>query len=230
MSEEELPNSASRAPALKASYAECERPDAGEQQCLKKVDEASERRLSPDKHRPTQRVPFSFRPLSPKDWQLYRDIRLATHADFGDSELLRTESFHKDDYWQNELSDSSSKRFGLFHGDQIAGMTEISTKESVCVPFYEFTGSYILKEFRNRKLGDLLHQGRLDYLRENIDGQAKVLTKIWHENIASQKVAERNGFLYRETIMEGECPYRVYTRDLHNELPSRRPAIGFPAP
>ena len=80
----------------------------------------------------------------------------------------------------------------------------------------EFTGSYILQAYRDHKLGDLLYEARLSYVRDHSDAR-KVLAKVFNENPASIRVAERNGFTRVGNVSEGydRVLYRVYSRDIN---------------
>jgi RimJ/RimL family protein N-acetyltransferase len=153
---------------------------------------------------------FICRPLEENEWQTYRAIRLATLEDSRDTERLAQESIYDEAYWRAEVADPANRKLGLFEGKKIAGMTTISLNGGDSA---EFTGLYILEKYRNRKLGDLLIQASLNYLQDH-HGPEKILTKIWNKNIASQKVAERNGFTYKKTIGDGDVLYRVYSREL----------------
>jgi RimJ/RimL family protein N-acetyltransferase len=157
---------------------------------------------------------FTCRLLGEEEWKTYRAIRLATLADSGDYDRLAEERRLDESHWRAEVTDPANKKFGLFCGEKIIGMTTISLSEKPRPDHgCEFTGSYILQGYRDRKLGNLLYEARLSYLRDRGDIR-KALTKVFNENGPSQRVAERNGFICVDTISEDGIVYRVYSRDV----------------
>lgn len=152
--------------------------------------------------------------LDEDDWHTYRSIRLETLRDSEDYDRLAEESTFDESYWRAEVADYTNKKFALFYANKIIGMTTISFSEKLRADHAcEFTGSYILHEYRGLKLGDLLYRTRLLYLREFGYAQ-KALVKIFNENIIAQRIAERNGFSRTDTIAEGDVKYYLYKHDL----------------
>jgi RimJ/RimL family protein N-acetyltransferase len=155
----------------------------------------------------TQR--FSCRPLSGEDWMIYRTIRLALWEDSHEVERKAEDEARGPAYWQQEATNSPYKNFVLFDGSHPIGMTMISFSESLVPSACEFTGSHILKSYQGRKLGDLLHQARKDYLRAT-NGPAKILTEIWPAAARSRAVVERNGFTKFATIQDENGDHDIY--------------------
>lgn len=162
---------------------------------------------------------FSCRLLDGADWATYRAIRLAGLADSGDYDRQFKESTFDESYWCAEVTDLNNKKFGLFSGENIIGITIISFNQKFQSDYTcEFTGSYILKDYRNQKLGNMLFEARMSYL-QNHGGASKVFTKVFNENIASQRVVERNNFTYVGTVSEDNDSVlcRVYCKDVKLE-------------
>lgn len=161
-------------------------------------------------------VPASFtcRLLGDNEWKTYQAIRLATLADSGDYDRLAEESTLDESHWRAEVADPTNKKFGLFCSERIIGVTTISFTEELQLDHAcEFTGSYILQGYRDRKLGNLLYEARLSFLRDHSDIR-KAISKVFNENGPSQRVAERNGFTCVDTTSDVGVVYRVYSRDV----------------
>lgn len=157
---------------------------------------------------------FTCRPLGEDEWKAYQAIRLATLADSGDYDRLAEESALDEYHWRRQVTDPTSKKFGLFCNETIVGMTTISFPEQLHPDHScEFTGSYILQVYRDHTLGNLLYETRLSYLRDHSDSR-KAITKIFNGNGPSRRVAERNGFACVGTTSEDGVIYSIYNRDV----------------
>jgi len=110
--------------------------------------------------------------------------------------------------------------FGLFHGINIIGHAHVilpSTDSKFSVP--QINGSYILEPYRGEKLGDLLHEARLEYIHKHTSYDT-VQTEIWKKNGTSISVAKRNGFEITEQPATNGGDYFVLQRSIDRQTPN----------
>jgi RimJ/RimL family protein N-acetyltransferase len=139
--------------------------------------------------------PYHLKKLTPDDWLIFKQIRLEAlqqaHGVFGGS--YEKESQHPDDYWQERISDPLSAYWGLFHDNEIIGLTGARAYDTDIF----LVASYIRAEHRKKGLSTLYYRARIDWAKEN--GYKKVIVSHREDNIASKKANQNFGFVYTHT-------------------------------
>ena len=141
-------------------------------------------------------IQFTIRRFSPEDLGLYKAIRLeALQLETGvfGSNYAREAGF-TDEQWLARINGYDSDCFGLFHGDQLIGLTGIVI-DWEDVTLAHMTQSYIRKEHRGKGLSRLLYEARLAWVSER--PQIRRL-RIGHRdsNHRSMAANQRYGFKF----------------------------------
>jgi GNAT superfamily N-acetyltransferase len=133
------------------------------------------------------------RRLTPDDWAVWRDVRLASLADapyaYGSS-LAREEGFGEAD-WRARLDPASGQSAVAVLGDRVVGAacgyTPPGADAVLLVAMWARPGT------RGCGVGDLLVADVLSWAREN--GWPSVSLRVADGNVAARRLFERNGFV-----------------------------------
>jgi RimJ/RimL family protein N-acetyltransferase len=110
---------------------------------------------------------MNVRAIAPSEWQAFRDFRLvALKSAPGAYETTYAHAAARsEDDWRSLLSPERQQMFGLFDGDRLIGITAVFTsREDVTTAMLAM--SFILPEYRGKRLSRLLYEARLDWVRE----------------------------------------------------------------
>jgi RimJ/RimL family protein N-acetyltransferase len=139
---------------------------------------------------------ITIRALDSTEWVAFRDFRLqalkSAPGVFGssyESEVTRTA-----EEWQDTVTGPGHQVFGLFDGKHLIGITAAFTwREDPSGETALLAMSFILPEYRGRRLSRLLYQARLDWIRKHSEFKRAV---VFHRrsNEASRRANERHGF------------------------------------
>lgn len=146
---------------------------------------------------------ISIRPLEPREWQAFRDFRLAAlrampgvFSSAYEGELARAE-----DWWRDTLGGPGRRVFGLFDGDRLIGITAVFTsRDDPSGSTALLAMSFILPDYRGRGLSDLFYRARLAWVRERPQFK-RILVSHRASNEASRRANQRHGF-----ILVGRAP------------------------
>jgi RimJ/RimL family protein N-acetyltransferase len=145
-----------------------------------------------------------IRRLTIDDWEANRDIRLEALAEFPGNyftSLAEAEARTEAD-WRAMLESPTLTVFGLYDGDQLAGLTAIYiADEDPTGKTAGFAMSYIRPAWRGQGHAAALHKARLDWARGN--GMTRVIVSHRASNTASRRAIERSGF-----TRTGAVPHR----------------------
>ena len=144
------------------------------------------------------------RRLTSDDWIPNREIRLEALAEFPGNyftSLAEAEARTETD-WRAMLTDPKMAIFGLYDGDQLAGLTAIYiADEDPTGKTAGFAMSYIRPAWRGQGHAATLHKARLDWARAN--GMTRVIVSHRASNTPSARAIARSGF-----TRTGAVPYR----------------------
>lgn len=144
---------------------------------------------------------YSIRRFTASGVEHYRTLRLeALQQEPGvfSSSYAREIAFTKEQ-WLDRLNNVSSACFGLYHGDELVGLTGIVI-DKLETHLAHMTQSYIRAEYRGKGLSHLLYDARIQWAKEK---GIKIL-RIGHRenNLRSKAANQHYGFkyTYRESI------------------------------
>lgn len=161
---------------------------------------------------------MEIRRLTPADWRANRAIRLEALAECPGNYFtsLAEAEARSDDEWRAMLENPDLAIFGLFDGDQLAGLTAIYIDGDD--PDGRTAGlamSYIRPGYRGRGLTALLYRARLGWARER--GCTRVIVSHRASNTPSRRAIERHGFT-RTGSRSHVWPDGVAEEDIQYEL------------
>lgn len=138
------------------------------------------------------------RPFQPEEWQLYKAIRLkALQSDpnvFSSS--FAKEAEYPDTRWQNALSDPNIGIFGVFHYEDVIGLTGVAlAREDASGKTAKLWGSWLEKNWRRRGLSGKMYQARLDWARAHPTVK-QVIVSHRQSNTASKMANQKHGFKF----------------------------------
>ncbi|RYZ52368.1 MAG: GNAT family N-acetyltransferase [Sphingobacteriales bacterium] len=129
------------------------------------------------------------------DLEAYKAMRLESLKNcpgyFGNSYDL--EAAFPETEWQHRLTDTSRACFGLYHLDELIGITAILIEDADARQAY-LTQSYIRESHRKRGLSRLLYQARINWAKEQ--GVRKLIIGHRKSNEISRRANQRFGFIY----------------------------------
>jgi len=162
-------------------------------------------------------MPVSIRQLQTHEWETLKSTRL--YALQADPQAFRsTASIEKrltEDDWKAQLTNQDIAVFVLCNDDEPIGITysgidknDPSRKTAI------FWGSWIKKDFRQKRLSKLLYNSRIDWANKHISIQKIIITHR-ESNKTSQKAILSNGFkitsqspkLWHDGVTEDEIFY-----------------------
>ena len=139
---------------------------------------------------------YAIRRLLPYEAEAYRAIRLeALQTEpgiFGNS--YAKESDFPDEQWQARVSNPHGAVFGLYHGEELVGLTGIVVDAEVDPVTGYMTQSYIRPEHRGRRLSRMLYDARIAWARER--GLKRLTIGHRESNAVSKAANQRYGFRY----------------------------------
>jgi GNAT superfamily N-acetyltransferase len=162
-----------------------------------------------------------IRPLCEVDWEMLRTLRLrALQSEPGMfSSSYEDERNHQESHWRRLASNENDGQriFGLFAGDVLIGITAAFTYRG------DPTGrtailamSYILPEYRGRRLSRLYYEARLAWIRS---ASAFEVVRVSHRrsNERSRRANQRHAFVetcanpvvWLDGITEDEVVYEL---------------------
>lgn len=142
---------------------------------------------------------FTIRELRGDDWRALREIRLEAlraHPEFF-CPSRDEEAFSELD-WRARLDNPSGASFGLYHGDEIIGLTGIVYVRSQAeTQSAHLVSSYIKEGFRGRGLSRLFYKARIDWAQKQ-RGISTIIVEHREDNIPSQRAHQGFGFEFFE--------------------------------
>jgi len=142
---------------------------------------------------------IAIRPFETAEWQRFREFRLAALAaepgvfasSYSDAEARPAED------WKRTIEGSDRRVFGLFDDQRLIGITAAFTwREDPTGRTAFLAMSFILPEYRGRRLSRVLYRARLDWIRAQKQF-ARVVVSHRASNEASGRAMLHFGF--RET-------------------------------
>jgi RimJ/RimL family protein N-acetyltransferase len=132
------------------------------------------------------------RRLTVDDWQANRTIRLEALAECPGNYFtsLAEAEARSDDQWRGMLMSATLVVFGLFDGDDLAGITAIIREHADTATL---AMSYIRPAWRGQGYSALLCRARLDWARGL--GVRRILVSHRASNQPSRRAIERHGFV-----------------------------------
>jgi GNAT superfamily N-acetyltransferase len=161
---------------------------------------------------------YSIHRFPPEALPAYKAIRLeALQTEpgfFGNS--YDFEAALTDAQWAARLSNASGACFGLYHGDELIGLTGIVVSDPGKPREAYMTQSYIRKEHRGLGLSRLLYEARLAWANEY--GIIRLVIGHRESNAASKAANQHFGFHYTHSESrnwpdghtEDMCYYELY--------------------
>jgi RimJ/RimL family protein N-acetyltransferase len=144
---------------------------------------------------------MNIRPLLPSEWELFRDFRLhALQAAPGLFETTYAQAAARSEGdWRALLAPERQQIFGLFDGDKLVGMTAVFTSKDNPATA-QLAMSFILPDYRGRKLSRLLYRARIDWARSRKTFR-RIIVGVRASNAASTGAMRAAGFqpTHRET-------------------------------
>lgn len=140
-----------------------------------------------------------IRQLLPADWQQFKSIRLEAlrveaavyAASYGDLKDM------PDGFWQERLIDNNFGYFGLYHGDELIGLSGVVC-DTAKKHEAEFIASYIRKEHRGKGFSKLFYEARIEWAR--INGITHIIISHRESNLASKKANQHFGFQFTHSV------------------------------
>jgi RimJ/RimL family protein N-acetyltransferase len=138
---------------------------------------------------------ITVRKLGEADWETYREIRLeALRKEPAFFLPSREETAFTELEWRARLKNSNAATFGLFAGDDMAGITTVVRDGSAAgVGRALLVGSYIRKSYRGQGLSAELFRARLAWAKEQGDIHTLVLEHR-ESNLPVRKAGAKFGF------------------------------------
>lgn len=160
---------------------------------------------------------YTIRQFTAADVSIYRAIRLeALQTEpgfFGNS--YATELAYANEQWLARITNPYGACFGLYHLNDLIGITAIIILDKDKAHTAYMTQSYIRPAHRGKGLSKLLYNARLQWAREQ--GIVRLLIGHRRSNISSMKANQKFGFRY--THSESRTWPDGITEDmLHYEL------------
>lgn len=138
---------------------------------------------------------YHIHPFQPTDLEAYRHMRLEalqTEAgSFGNSYAF--EAAFSEAEWVARLSNPYGCCFGLYHYDDLIGITCIVSGKDQAGAAY-MTQSYIRKEHRGKGLSRMLYEARIAWARAR--GLSSLVIGHRECNIVSRAANQHFGFIY----------------------------------
>ncbi|MDP7143650.1 MAG: GNAT family N-acetyltransferase [Alphaproteobacteria bacterium] len=140
---------------------------------------------------------------------VFRDFCLQHYGPEESAALLDGADPHDASAWARYLDNDALAVFGVFKDGALAGVSEIAFQHGRAI----FSGLFIDPAYRGQRLSSPLHDMRQNYLRDMaFDGE--VVTQILQGNVASEKAAERHGFVQYDCWEEDQARYNLYRLSL----------------
>jgi RimJ/RimL family protein N-acetyltransferase len=141
--------------------------------------------------------PYSIRPLRPDEWAALREIRLAallTEPGMFFSAYAQ-EALLDEDAWRAWIGNPAQCVFGLFHRDELVGITAVYThRDDPSGRTALFGSTYIDPAHRGRGLTRLLYAARLDWVRIR-PRFGRIVVSHRRSNVASMRAMRLVGFV-----------------------------------
>ena len=139
-----------------------------------------------------------IRRFQPDEWRLYKAIRLkALHSDpnvFGSNHAK--EAAYTDDKWQSAIVDDKMGIFGLFHYEDVIGMTGIAlARDDASGTTAKLWGSWLEKSWRKQGLSKKMYEARLDWAKPH-PAVRRIVVSHRQSNAASKKANQKHGFKF----------------------------------
>lgn len=140
---------------------------------------------------------ISVRPVTPDDWQAYKNYYKGLSDPHHFSGFLVGKDLDAPETYQelfdNTISTGDMVIFGLWHKDRMIGQSAINFFDTDNGKQAFLAGSEVADNYRGQRLVNNFYHARMAYLA-NIKFTGEVYMTISEENSSSQKAAERNGF------------------------------------
>ncbi|OJW81377.1 MAG: hypothetical protein BGO69_13855 [Bacteroidetes bacterium 46-16] len=157
---------------------------------------------------------YDIRPFTTAEAGLYKAMRLEAlelEAGMFGSNLAHELAF-SDEQWLSRITNPDAGCFGLFHGDELIGITGIVIDNKERPEDAQMTQSYIRKAYRGKGLSRMLYDIRLQWAREH--GIKRLLIGHRASNHASKAANQHYGFTYihseTRTWGDGETMDNLY--------------------
>lgn len=141
---------------------------------------------------------YSIRHFSEEDWSRYRDMRLEALQE--EPSFFCTpyaqEAQRTDEEWQQFISNPRTAIFGLYHGDELIGITGIDALRDEPMTAKMFA-SYIREAHRGKGLSAMLYEARIHWARDR--RFEKLVVSHRAGNVVSKAANQRHGFRYTHT-------------------------------
>jgi len=143
------------------------------------------------------------RPLTPNDWQMFRDVRLKALREHPDVFLrsYETEKKLSEAEWKNTLDGIGKCVMGLFDNDQLIGLAAVFPRPNDSGGYNGLMAmDYIDAEYRGRDLSKLLYKARIDWAK-NQSSFKKLMTSHREGNEASRRANQAFGFKFMDKTL-----------------------------
>ena len=140
--------------------------------------------------------PYVIRALGVGDLNAFREMRLrALREHTGFFGVHPDEAAASpDSYWEETLDGRGKQVFGLFDGARMIGITAVFTdREDPSGQTAVLAMSYILPEYRGRKLSRLLYQARIDWAKAQPPFK-RIVVSHRADNESSRRANQTFGF------------------------------------
>lgn len=160
---------------------------------------------------------YTIRRLGTSDAAAYKRLRLEALQTEPDKYSMpyATELTMPDAHWLNRVQNERIASFGLYHGDEIVGITAIDASDGSKPQDAYMTQSYIRKAHRGKGLSRMLYDARLAWAKQN--NIARLTVAHRRNNIASMRANQHYGFVYTHSIQR-HWPDGVEDENLYYEL------------
>ncbi|MFA4994671.1 MAG: GNAT family N-acetyltransferase [Bdellovibrionales bacterium] len=142
------------------------------------------------------------RPLTPNDWQMFRDVRLRALRGHPDVFLrsYETEKKLSEMDWKNTLDGKGKCVIGLFDDNQLIGLAAVFPRQGDLGEQYGLMAmDYIDGKYRGRHLSKLLYEARVDWAKNS--GFKKLMTSHREGNEASRRANQAFGFRFTDKTL-----------------------------
>lgn len=168
---------------------------------------------------PTDISAYTIRPFLAHEADAYKAIRLeALRTEpgmFGNAYAV--EAAYPDEHWHDRVSKPTAAVFGLYHGEELVGLTGIIVDPQKAPDEAYLTQSYIRAPHRQQGLSRMFYDARIAWARER--GVKRLIIGHRDTNLASKASILRYGFRYTHSEErlwpDGErAPMLYYVLDL----------------
>ncbi|WP_158073504.1 GNAT family N-acetyltransferase [Actinophytocola xanthii] len=136
---------------------------------------------------------IQVRRLTPDEWRLWREIRLAALADapYAYGSTLEHEQAFDESVWRERLSAAGSMTAVALDGTEPAGAMAVFTPAGAAVPM--LVAAWVHPAHRGRGVGDALVSDVLAWVRET--GRDRIELRVADGNEPARRLFTRHGFV-----------------------------------